>query len=194
MSRPYVDSVIVPGNPNPEIVAERADAAYGVFWNQSGRMASDPALGMIVVATGGGEPGNYRSNMVVKELKARGVPKEHIEQEFDSRDTLDNIRNGVPLCQGKRIGFVSNDYHLSRVEYLFSGLQEEGVIEEGLEFFPIPTKTRWRDVFYESLASPVSVLRTRNGFANARLNSGEGVLSYIGGMFYHNGKGGKKRK
>ncbi|MBU0906518.1 MAG: YdcF family protein [Nanoarchaeota archaeon] len=188
--RPLVDSIIVHGNPSPRVARERADAAYRVVWKQNGLATNRSKL--IVVATGGGEPGNCRSSFIVWELKRLGVPEDQIRQEFSSGDTLDSIRNGLGLCEGRVIGFASNPHHLRRVRYLFEGLKMEGAIDGRYVFVPIESRTSLRDAAYELFAMPLTMLRTFRGFRYAHLNSG-GFAESFGRSFYPDDGNGNRR-
>jgi uncharacterized SAM-binding protein YcdF (DUF218 family) len=108
----------------PGAAERRVERAAGAFHE---------GLAKLVVVSGGGRWGEaLESEVLGRALAARGVPREALLLEGDSRNTLENARCTARLLLPRglrKVGLVSCDWHLPRALWVFrrAGFEPEPV-------------------------------------------------------------------
>lgn len=137
------------GKPSP-IFRNRLEAALELF-----RQGIAPA----VIVTGGKRPGDRYSEGGVgcDYLQARGVPREALTCEEQSRSTWQNLKNILPVVRDQAILIVTDDPHLPRAMLLAERL--------GLKARGYPVKGSFSPAYYQR--EILLTLLARLGFTDA---------------------------
>lgn len=137
------------GKPSP-IFRNRLEAALELF-----RRGAAPAI----IVTGGRRSGDRYSEGGVgcSYLQARGVPREALVCEEQSRSTWQNLKNIVPVIGDQAILIVTDDPHLPRAMLLAEKL--------GLKARGYPVKGSFSPAYYQR--EILLTLLARLGFTDA---------------------------
>lgn len=143
------------GKPSP-IFSKRLEAALELF-----RQGVAPA----VIVTGGKRPGDRYSEGGVgcAYLQARGVPREALTCEEQSRSTWQNLKNIVPVVGDQAILIVTDDPHLPRAMLLAEKL--------GLKARGYPVRGSFSPTYYQR--EILLTLLARLGFMDAYNDPGK---------------------
>ncbi len=99
-------------------------------------------LDTLIVASGGQgyDEGISEAQCIFNGLTAKGVPKESIILEEESTSTYENLRNSMDLVSdgtNKRVGIVTNNFHIYRALKIANGMRESAYVS----FCGIPVYT-----------------------------------------------------
>ncbi len=168
-----LDAIIIPGQTNERRTREKAAFAAEYYRKHGAK---------VIIASGGKTPlldPKYRSEaeIIYKTLVEKGLPKDKIILEEESRDNVSNILCSLKYVRGHNIGIVSYPKHLDRFEYIIEQGKKEGVIDKRLKVHRIETDEKLAEKLYEIPAGIITRRSLKKGLKDVHVP--EGLLKRI---------------